>query len=505
MTSDKLQSHFRHHLPVAIEALEGALDRYAGSPGEAEESLRRIAHQLRGSGGSYGYPEITEAAQRLEEADLGSLATEARSLLDLLQRLAAEPVSSAISILLIEDEPTTAQLIRTLLEIELDARVYVAGTAEAGLALYHEHDPALVLLDLILPDRDGRSMLIDLKKDPGARDLPVLVLSAHSASAVRSECLLLGALDFIEKPIQPETFVPKVRDVLNLSHAREKEQLPTIPLKTVEEAVSCLHNKAAEGAVVGVIDVDHFRRVFDEQGKRIADEVIAQVAQRILAGLREQDNLCGAERDDFFVLLPDTSLDDAVERLSRLKDAVAEKPFVTRDGTSYDLTFSAGLARVEADSMPDIVLTDARRALAQAKRAGRNTIHTATNADRSPRVLIAEDDPMIVRLVQHRLSRAGLDVTVVDNGRDALEKANGEAYDLILLDVKMPIFDGFEVTRRLRQQEAFKTVPIVLFTSMGSERDVVRGFDLGVDDYITKPFSPTELLARLLHLLRKRV
>ena len=95
------------------------------------------------------------------------------------------------------------------------------------------------------------------------------------------------------------------------------------------------------------------------------------------------------------------------------------------------------------------------------------------------------------------------DAVHYDSGSAAFEAALAEIPDLVILDVKMPGMDGFEVLERLRRTPAYRTVPIIMLTSMGSEADVVRGFRLGADDYILKPFSPTELSARVRRLLRR--
>ena len=119
------------------------------------------------------------------------------------------------------------------------------------------------------------------------------------------------------------------------------------------------------------------------------------------------------------------------------------------------------------------------------------------------RVLVAEDDEISATILLHRLQKEGLDVVRYDNGQEAYEHALEETPNLVILDVKMPGMDGFDVLERLRRTPSYSTVPIILLTSMGSEADVVRGLQLGADDYILKPFSPVELSARVWRLLRR--
>jgi len=109
-----------------------------------------------------------------------------------------------------------------------------------------------------------------------------------------------------------------------------------------------------------------------------------------------------------------------------------------------------------------------------------------------PRVLVADDDPLIQRLVRTHLDRAGFRVFMAGDGEEALDVAAVEQPDLIVLDLMLPKLDGFEVCRRIRE---FSLVPVVMLTARGEQVDKLKGFEAGADDYLTKPFAPPELLA----------
>ncbi len=117
------------------------------------------------------------------------------------------------------------------------------------------------------------------------------------------------------------------------------------------------------------------------------------------------------------------------------------------------------------------------------------------------RILVVEDEPTIAAGLQDDLELEGYTVEVVDNGPTAAERALEGSYDLILLDVMLPQKDGFTVCRELR--EAGLRTPIILLTAKAQEIDKVLGLELGADDYVTKPFSPRELLARIKAVLRR--
>ena len=121
----------------------------------------------------------------------------------------------------------------------------------------------------------------------------------------------------------------------------------------------------------------------------------------------------------------------------------------------------------------------------------------------APSVLIVEDDEAIMTLVRYNLEAEGFRVAEARDGEDALLQVKEAAPDLILLDWMLPLVSGIEVCRRLRQSPDSRSIPIILLTARGEESDKVRGLDVGADDYVTKPFSPNELLARVQALLRR--
>lgn len=119
-------------------------------------------------------------------------------------------------------------------------------------------------------------------------------------------------------------------------------------------------------------------------------------------------------------------------------------------------------------------------------------------------VLVVEDDDGIRDLLAYKLRTSDYEVTAIDDGADCLEALEeGELEpDAVVLDVMLPGVDGYEVLERLREHARLADVPVIMVTGMGLEANVVRGFEAGADDYVTKPFSPSELVARLGRLCR---
>lgn len=120
------------------------------------------------------------------------------------------------------------------------------------------------------------------------------------------------------------------------------------------------------------------------------------------------------------------------------------------------------------------------------------------------KVLVVDDEPDAVELVSFNLKTAGYEVVTADDGNEAIKRARQHCPDLILLDVMLPEVDGLEVCKLLRRDPITSGVPIIMLTAKAAEIDRVLGLELGADDYMTKPFSPRELVLRVKNLLKRR-
>ncbi len=125
---------------------------------------------------------------------------------------------------------------------------------------------------------------------------------------------------------------------------------------------------------------------------------------------------------------------------------------------------------------------------------------TKTDHQAGGRILVVDDEPHIVELVRYNLVQEGFEVSVAYDGHDAIAKAQKDAPDLVILDLMLPYVDGLEVCRHIRKESS---VPILMLTAKDGEQERVIGLELGADDYVTKPFSPRELVARVRAILRR--
>jgi len=139
--------------------------------------------------------------------------------------------------------------------------------------------------------------------------------------------------------------------------------------------------------------------------------------------------------------------------------------------------------------------------MATRRRAPESTPASPTKP--GPRVLVVEDEQDVAELIRYNLAKEGYDVVVVGNGAEALKRAREIKPEVILLDIMVPQLNGWEVCRRLKQDPETRGIALIMVTGRVEEGDKVLGFEMGADDYVTKPFSPRELVARIRAVARR--
>ncbi len=130
-------------------------------------------------------------------------------------------------------------------------------------------------------------------------------------------------------------------------------------------------------------------------------------------------------------------------------------------------------------------------------------MEASQRSEQNPRVLVVEDEPDIAALVAYQLTREGFRVETASNGPEAMKAVNREIPDLVVLDRMLPGLSGDEVLKSLKQEGSTRTIPVLMLTAKREQEDRISGFELGADDYLTKPFSPRELVLRCQAILRR--
>lgn len=415
-------------------------------------------------------------------------------------------------ILVIDSDPESAEAIARRLGAP-GREILVAPSAAVAERILSEREVSLIILDFLLSDQDGRTLLARIRESPRTGVVPVLVVTSLKEAPSRTECFALGADDCFPKPPDPEALAAAVTSKLQRSAELRRDvrhdPLTGLPNRAAfredfRQAAS-LATRARLPLSIAVVDIDHFKDVNGGRGHAAGDEVLRRTAARLRAALRVSDIPARWGGDEFVVLLPNTRHEGAALAMEKVRSALRGESFCGADGSTFKVTLCVGVAEIPPGSDLDSALMLADHALYRAKVSGRDCVCSSTDpaSGRKARILLAEDDPLVAMLIKHRLSREGFEVLHYPDGAEAFAAAAEAGASLIILDVKMPGMDGFEMLSRLRSQPGFARTPIMMLTGMGNEHDIVRGFSLGADDYVLKPFSPPELVARIHRLLMR--
>ncbi|MDD5504654.1 MAG: response regulator transcription factor [Candidatus Omnitrophica bacterium] len=123
----------------------------------------------------------------------------------------------------------------------------------------------------------------------------------------------------------------------------------------------------------------------------------------------------------------------------------------------------------------------------------------------APNIMIVEDDKNILKLLRYNLEKAGFTCFTTITGEGAFDILDAQSIDLIVLDIMLPTIDGFEVCKRIKKDDSYSHIPVIMLTAKGEEVDKIVGFELGADDYVVKPFSPRELILRIKAIMRRNM
>ena len=507
----KLLPTFRRGVSAKRRVLGRALAEMRRGDAAAEETIRRLAHQLRGTGSSYGAPEVSVAAAAVEEAPEGHLERPLLTLLEVLRGVAEGTDRTPTRVLFVDDDLAMRQL---AVEALGSAGLIVLPAKDADEARAHLSvlDFDCVVLDLCLGEVDGREILTELREQ--SPTLPVIVATARTETTARAECLALGATQVFVKPLDLEllgvavdTSVERTR---RLSEEARVDALTGLPNRRAfevffdEQQARRGRTEASEPPPAGVDTPEDLERVIkdvnDTYGHTMGDEVLRTTADVLAKTFREGDMVARWGGEEMTVLFVDTTLENANRALDRARGALSSTSF--ESAPELRVTFSAGLTEVAMDEQLTHAFAGADARLYHAKAAGRDRVTSEIPAAAPrPRILIADDDALMIRSVRGLLVRAGYEVVACEDGEDALERAKRESFALVILDGQMPRMDGFTTLAALRRLPGYRRVPMMMLTSLGEDEHVEHAFECGADDYLEKPFNPRQLRARLRRML----
>jgi signal transduction histidine kinase/CheY-like chemotaxis protein len=389
------------------------------------------------------------------------------------------------SILIVEDDTNFA---KSLLEYtrKKGYKGIVSVRGDEGITLAREFRPTGVLLDIQLPVKSGWQVMEELKKDPLTRHIPVHMMSSYPA---KRESLMKGAIDFINKPVafeQMQQVFRKLEDVLNKD-----------PKKVLIVEENSKHAKA----------LSYFLETFD-----VNTEVKSSISDSINALKSEADCVI------LDMGVPDQMAYDMLEGVKNTP-GLENLPIIIFTGKSLSLAEEKKI-RQYADSIVVKTAHSYQRILDEVslflhlveennkpvQKSGYKKLGALNDVLQDKMVLIVDDDVRNIFSLTKALERLNMKIITAVDGKEALEKMKEHpGIDMVLLDMMMPEMDGYETARKIRENPAWKNLPVIAVTAKAMTGDRNKCIAAGASDYITKPIDIDQLLSLLRVWLYERV
>ncbi|MED1793511.1 response regulator [Brevibacillus nitrificans] len=537
---------YREALMTQIhKQLEAWFDQNGPLP---HEELYRFLHSLKGTSGTIGLTDLSQLSQTLlDKLDatppkkwqpaewreflqaLITLCYEQRTEQDLLldspNHSRENCYESQPLVLILDDDVTLLMYVKEYLE-KRNWSVIATVHPHKALDYFHDMNPDCLIVDLNIPETGGFQIMQTLGEKIRKQFVPTTVISANSERETRLRAYRMGADDVMSKPLDMEELAVRLERQLyrkrwvnrilfldELTGAYNRNSLLDTYQRLLSDAM-----RADAPLSLAFLDIDHFKKVNDTYGHLVGDDVLSRFASFIQSSAAKNDILFRYGGEEFILLMPQTAVAEAKLRMQQMLDEFCTLTFESASGP-FSLSFSAGVVQItDAEKPFPYWLEVADTSLYKAKSLGRCRIEEAvlSENDAAPqiklKVAIIDDDPMICTMLTESV-KAGFEGWI---HADIQEFQDGEAFFqgdwhrgpepyLVILDGIMPIMDGLEVLQRIRALPNTKHYTVIMLTGRTEEHDIVRALQLGADDYMTKPFSPKELEARIKRLVKRMV
>lgn len=472
-------------------------------------TIHRLVLALLDAGVAEGRSDIQRAAEQILASTAAELPAFAEAFVGLLPAELGPGTEQVV--LVVEDDPIFGATLQATLRAP-GRRVDIVGNGAEARARLAKGQVALVILDLILPDGDGRNLLLEIRSDPRTAGVALFVVSARLGTQTKGECFALGADAYFEKPLDLQAFSVAVGARLERhtdgGQASRRDLVTGLANRAAFlENAAHLRMKSPTGTSfsLAVLDLDHFRWVEETWGRQFADSVLRRAGIRLAMSLQQASCFARWDGAEFIALFVGRGAKEAGAAVEQALESLRQVDFRQGREQQLTLTFSAGVVDAPTEQSIDDVLAAADRLCYLAKAGGRNRVVSGDDGGAVPalRILIAEDDPDITRILGRQLRREGFDPMVFTNGTEALAAFPESGAAMVITDIEMPNMDGLSLLAALRTHPNGRHLPIMMLTAMGDESYIVRAFELGADDYLIKPFSGRELTARIRRLLRR--
>ncbi len=496
---------------------------------EAWNEVLRAVHNLRGTAAMVGHPIISEIFDALEKKlEHASDYTEAqlRDQVDFALAQATEALRSPATPTPGPAKPrsvstpktpaltfSTPKQLKPLRIVLVDDDAVFRGHISAvfqrlGMTLFELDNGSdltpeylqrqkidVLILDLKLPFEDGYSICKRVKASPAGCNVPIVFVSVDGKLESRLFGWQAGAEDFIVKPVDPSELLLRVQFLVEAAAMRRKQQLKVgvdydVFLKELERqikhAVSC-----KESLVLATLSLTNAGA--DEKKRALG-------IKYLLDRLRRGDALCSPAAGYLMVLQADMTL------------ASAQKNFETlsaRLNQDYSLDCRVGLAQSPTHGKSSVdLLAASKEALDRALQGGKESSVISPDSGvaeepRQPQLVVIDDDDAFLNYLGRHFAELGLNAVLVSSSQRAVEFVRRLKPDLVTLDILMPDPDGLKVLETLKRDPQLADIPVIMVSGKGEEKYLVRAFELGAADYVTKPVRLPELDARVRKVLRE--
>ena len=378
-------------------------------------------------------------------------------------KAAKDFVERSPTVLIVEDNGSALELLQRYLKKEGYA-VQCSTSGEDGVLKAKFYRPDAIILEILLPGKmDGWEVLRALKSSKLTKDIPVIVCSVLSN---QKKAFSLGAVEYIEKPAHERALIETLHRSIGIPADMKKE--------------------------VWVVDDDKsvlilFEKLFTRQGVSVRTFDNGKDA---ITSFEKNQNISLMILD---LLMPGV---DGFDVLQKMKSSEKTKniPVVIYTGkklTAKDrsrLSHSYELLLQKTKETPETLLSQLNNLIP--KRIVKREERPATKGN----ILLAEDDPSGQKLMKHLLNQLGYQVQMAETGKEVLDKLNsGSSFDIVLMDMEMPIMDGFTATREIRKNEKYKDLPVIALTAHAMKEHRNKTIESGCTDYISKPVNREKL------------
>lgn len=290
------------------------------------------------------------------------------------------------TILVVDDTVENLDVLEELLQ---EYRVIDATNGKDAIALVKQQKPDLILLDIMMPNMDGYEVCQILQDDEETKHIPIIFITAKIDEKSIEKAYDLGAADYITKPFLPKELLARVKKELRIQSLIEKlEELASTDTLTklynrrffYESAIKTIEYAKRNKHLLSLImlDIDHFKQVNDTYGHSAGDEVLKELAQIMKNIQRKSDTIVRLGGEEFAILLPDTSKEQAFEVAQKLRQTIEKNQVLLSDGNIVHFTVSLGVSSVQTEKEINIeaALSRADKALYRVKEGGRNNVQS---------------------------------------------------------------------------------------------------------------------------------